>query len=367
MDIYLTNVLLEDDYKIHYFHKNRIEKGSPLDLAFHFLNEFIEELDYDSYLYYPLISIDGGNFNYKYKKNENIIIISTFGFNMLSLEKTKEHLKIMIPNVILSSKYLSENLDAISNPTNGNIIINISKFKNINIDKKELNENKSKHNAFILSKILIHELFGHKKSSYSKTGTNFNYIISFKNENGDLKFISKKDKNNNIIKDPEDIDENIEGFKEDSGYFIEFFLGDINGRYTFSVIDTIENKMDLSALLNAKLWHKEVPLFKEYIKLKTIFVKLYQGENIDDKLDIKNQINFMKTKIEAVDKNEEREASKLVINSIDKRFDDTLKEFIKQRKQIKIDGKETKNKEKETIRDLNKTVFKGFTHGFYRK
>ena len=226
---------------------------------------------------------------------------------------------------------------------------------------------KIKHNAFILSKILIHELFSHKKSSYSKTGTNFNSIISFKNENGDLKFISKKDKNNNIIKDPEDIDENIVGFKGDSGYFIEFFLGDINGRYTFSVIDTIENKMDLSALLNAKLWHKEVPLFKEYIKLKTIFVKLYQGENIDDKLDIYKQINFMKTKIEADDKNEEREASKLIINSIDKRFDDTLKEFIKQRKQIKIDGKEAENKEKESIRDLNKTVFKGFTHGFYRK
>ena len=367
MDIYLTDVLLEDDYKIHYFHKNRIEKGSPLDLAFHFLNEFIEELDYDSYLYYPLISIDGGNFNYKYKKNENIIIISTFGFNMLSLEKTKEHLKIMIPNVILSSKYLNENLDAISNPTNGNAIINISKFKSINIDKKELNEKKLKHNAFILSKILIHELFGHKKSSYSKTGTNFNSIISFKNEKGDLKFISKNDKNNNIFKDPEDIDENIEGFTGDSGYFIEFFLGDINGRYTFSVIDTIENKMDLSALLNAKLWHKEVPIFKEYIKLKTIFVKLYQGENIDDKLDIYKQINFMKIKIEAVIKKEEREASKLVINSIDKRFDDTLKEFIKQRKQIKIDGKETQNMEKESIRDLNKTVFKGFTHGFYRK
>ena len=368
MDIYLTDVLLEDDYKIHYFHKNRIEKGSPLDLAFHFLNEFIEELDYDSYLYYPLISIDGGKFNYKYKENENKNIkISIFGFNMLSLEKTKEHLKNMIPNVILSSKYLNENLDAISNPTNGNAIINISKFKSINIDKKELNEKKLKHNAFILSKILIHELFGHKKSSYSKTGTNFNSIISFKNEKGELKFISKNDKNNNIFKDPEDIDENIEGFTGDSGYFIEFFLGDINGRYTFSVIDTIENKIDLSALLNAKLWHKEVPIFKEYIKLKTIFVKLYQGENIDDKLDIYKQINFMKTKIEAVDKNEEREASKLVINSIDKRFDDTLKEFIKQRKQIKIDGKEAENKEKESIRDLNKTVFKGFTHGFYRK
>ena len=52
MDIYLTDVLLEDDYKIHYFHKDRIEKGSPLDLALNFLNEFIEELDYDSYLYY---------------------------------------------------------------------------------------------------------------------------------------------------------------------------------------------------------------------------------------------------------------------------------------------------------------------------
>ena len=370
MDIYLTDVLLEDDYKIHYFHKNKIEKGSPLDLAFNFLNEFIEELDYDSYLYYPLISIDGGNFYYKYKKNENknsINIISIFGFNMLSLEKTKEHLKNMIPNVILSSKYLSENLEAISNPTNGNTIINISKFKDIKIDKKELNENQRKHNAFILSKTLIHELFGHKKSSYSKKGTNFNSIISFKNENGDLKFISQNDKNNNIFKDPENIDENVENFKGDSGYFIEFFLGDINGKYTFSVIDTIQNEMDLSALLNAKLWHKEVPIFKEYVKLKTIFVKLCKGDNIDDKLDIYKQINFMKSKIEDVVKNEDTKVSKLIINTIDKRFDDSLKEFIKQRKQIKIDEKQTENKEKESIRDLNKTVFKGFTHGFYRK
>jgi len=327
MDIYLTDVLLEDDYKIHYFHKNKIEKGSPLDLAFNFLNEFIEELDYDSYLYYPLISIDGGNFYYKYKKNENknsINIISIFGFNMLSLEKTKEHLKNMIPNVILSSKYLSENLEAISNPTNGNTIINISKFKDIKIDKKELNENQRKHNAFILSKTLIHELFGHKKSSYSKKGTNFNSIISFKNENGDLKFISQNDKNNNIFKDPENIDENVENFKGDSGYFIEFFLGDINGKYTFSVIDTIQNEMDLSALLNAKLWHKEVPIFKEYVKLKTIFVKLCKGDNIDDKLDIYKQINFMKSKIEDVVKNEDTKASKLIINTIDKRFDDIL-------------------------------------------
>ena len=66
-------------------------------------------------------------------------------------------------------------------------------------------------------------------------------------------------------------------------------------------------------------------------------------------------------------KNEDTKVSKLIINTIDKRFDDSLKEFIKQRKQIKIDEKQTENKEKESIRDLNKTVFKGFTHGFYRK
>lgn len=371
VDTYLTDVLLEDDYKIHYFHLNNIQKNSPLDYAFRFLYDFIEELDYDSNFYYPLLSIDGGNFTYKYKKNENtnIRIISTFGFNMLSLENIKNHLKDMIPNVILWSKYLSENLDAISNPSNGNVIINISRFKNINIHKKELDENTTKHYALIISKILIHELFGHKKSSYSKSGTNFNSIISFKDEYGDLKFISKNDKNNNIFKDPLDLTNSdlIDDFTGDSGYFIEFFLGKINGIYTLSVIDTIENKTYLSVLLNAKLWHKELSIFKQYIKLKAIFINLFPKIVIDNKLNVYDQITFMKSKIESDEEKDEINSNKLIINTIDKKFDDSLKNLLKKRKQVLLTGKETSKKEEPSIEDLNKTVFKGFTHGFYRK
>ena len=257
----------------------------------------------------------------------------------------------------------------ISNPSNGNVIINISRFKNINIHKKELDENTTKHYALIISKILIHELFGHKKSSYSKSGTNFNSIISFKDEYGDLKFISKNDKNNNIFKDPLDLTNSdlIDDFTGDSGYFIEFFLGKINGIYTLSVIDTIENKTYLSVLLNAKLWHKELSIFKEYIKLKAIFINLFPKIAIDNKLNVYDQITFMKSKIESGDQKEEINSNKLVINTIDKKFDDSLKNLLKKRKQVLLTGKETSKKEEPSIEDLNKTVFKGFTHGFYRK
>ena len=89
IDIYISDLLYEKDYRIHYLHKNNIEKESPLYYAFEFLNNFIENLDYDSNFYYPLLSIDGGYFHYKYDKNDRIDYISTYGFNMLSLDMIK--------------------------------------------------------------------------------------------------------------------------------------------------------------------------------------------------------------------------------------------------------------------------------------
>jgi len=186
IDIYLSNLLYERDYRIYYLHKNNIEKESPLYYAFEFLNNFIESLEYDSNFYYPLLSLDGRYFHYNYEKAYSIYYISTYGFNMLSLDMIKNHLKNLIPDVILLSPYIS-NDNARINPLNGNIFLNINKFKEHNIGKKGFDINKSKHYAFIITKILILEIFGHKKSSFSKLDLDDNSVISFKNELGEIK------------------------------------------------------------------------------------------------------------------------------------------------------------------------------------
>ena len=101
IEIYFSSILEKDDYKLHYYHSNNFEKDSPLSNAYIFLNKFIDELDYDSVFYYPSLLIVGDKYNYKYMRNNYIKFIKTFGFNMLSLEEIKVHLKNMINDIIL--------------------------------------------------------------------------------------------------------------------------------------------------------------------------------------------------------------------------------------------------------------------------
>jgi hypothetical protein len=374
--IYTFELLYKDDYRIHYFHMNNIEENSPLFYANEFLKNFINDLSYDSIFYYPLLSIDGGLYKYHYKKYTGNEYLSTYGFNMLSLDKIKEHLQNLIPEVLIWSKYI-EDVNAKTDPLNGNVILNINQFKDINLDKNELEEYASKHHAFILSKILIHELFGHKKSSYSKEGKNHNSIISFRNEHGELNIIDSNDDKNNIFKDTKEIfdGKNPNTFKGDSGYFIEYFLGKINNEYTIAVIDTIQNDTNLSKLLDSKLWHTDNSTFKEYLKLKSICLDLFKEKNICDNGTINKEIELMKEKIlekgieiedqESTEKIQDKIEPEEKINSL---FNDTWKK----RKNIIIKkGKDTSSDKKDEKKEVNnsflKEFFAEFTHGYYRK
>ena len=353
IDIYLSNLLYERDYRIYYLHKNNIEKESPLYYAFEFLNNFIESLEYDSNFYYPLLSLDGRYFHYNYEKAYSIYYISTYGFNMLSLDMIKNHLKNLIPDVILLSPYIS-NDNARINPLNGNIFLNINKFKEHNIGKKGFDINKSKHYAFIITKILILEIFGHKKSSFSKLDLDDNSVISFKNELGEIKLI-----NGDII-------------NGNSGYFLEYFLGSINDVYTLSIIDSIEEKANLSKLLEPKLWHKEISIFKEYIKLLSIFISLFPEEKLDNNLTIYGQIKLMKKKLgEEESKSDEKGAEEniKIEAELNKKIDEQFNNIWKKSKNIKI-GKEIEeqsSKKYEKNRRINTIEFLGFKNGFYKK
>ena len=377
IEAYSLGLLYKDDYIIHYFHRKKFEKNkkSPLYYAYEFLFEFIEELSYESKLYYPLLSIDGGLYECYCMKNDVSIYMSTFGFNMLSLDGIKEHLKNMIPNFIIYSKYLINDI-ANTNPLNGNVILNINQFKKINLDENGIDENFSKHYAFIISKILIHEFFGHKKSSFSKLEKNYNSIISFRDENGEYKLINSDE--NDIFKNINEIfiRKNSNDFRGDAGYFIEYFLGKINNEYTISVIDTIENKTNLSKLLEPKLWHKDISTFKEYLKLKSIFIKYHPENKIDNNnISIYDEIELMKKiinendlKIEGKESNENDEVQKEPDEKINTIFND----IWKKRKSIMIEkgkGNPSEKKdenEKKTIKRKN-VLYSDFTHGFYRK
>ena len=263
------------------------------------------------------------------------------------------------------------------NKVNGNIILNITQLENIDIDKNKFDDYVSKHYAFIISKIFIHELFGHKKSSFSKVDINFNSVVTFKNEFGELKFIDSDDKN--IYKNAYEIENennNISNIKGDSGYFIEYFLGTINGEYMIAIIDNIENKTNLCKLLDHKLWHQKISILKEYVKLKSIFLDLYPEIIINNNLTIYEQIELMKSKLDEMNKKsyaKESNANANIKTDLNTRIDEKFNNiWKKRRRKVMISkGKDIpslkKCDKKKVINKVKESLYAGFTHGFYRK
>ena len=377
-DIYFSNTLSKTDYIIDYCHYDNLNKYSPLFYAYEFLKEFISNLDYDSQFYYPLLLIDGDSCNYKYEKNGCFKFITIYGFNMLSLEEIKTHLKNIIPNIIIFHPDLSEDTFAITNPLNGNIILNEHHFKRKNI-LQNVNKDSISKETFIVSKIMMQEIFGHKKRSYSKLQANYVPISSFKTELGELIFISENNEDCDIFKESNKniAIENIDSFKGDSGFLIKYFFGKIETEYICALIDSIENNTNLSKLLEPKLWHKDIKTFQEYIKLKVIIVNLFPKTIIDNKLDIYEQINEMKLKIiEENDKKEGKNDKQDIsnINKINKIIDeiyiDIMKSSQNQNKYKLGKGRNFSSHKNDNIfigKNLKNSLLEGFTKGFYRK
>ena len=294
---------------------------------------------------------------------------------MLSLDQIKSHLYNMLPNVIILTKYLKEdekNDDGGTNILTGNITLNLLNFKEIKIDKNELKENASKHYGFIISRILLHELFGHKKSSYSRIEVNNYSIISFKDEFGKLKFLSNKA--DYLFKKIGEVKyEEIGKIDGESGYFLEYHLGKIHDIYTCFIIDDIEDETYLGVLLDSKLWHKELPILNKYVELKYIILKNYKEIIIDDTLDINQQISLMKNIIDK-DKDKIKNEKSLVKEQSEEELD---KKIIEKFKDIKLEPKKRKsniffkkhsknnqNLDEEEHLNLRDYLFK---YGFYKK
>ena len=365
INIYLSKYF-KNNKEIEYYNLKNIDKESPLALSIQFLDDFIGKLDYDSEFYYPLLLIDGGLFHFKYKNEW----LRTFGANMNTIQYIKKHLKNLIPNVIIySNTFKKENKDdyAYIMPQTGIITLNIE-LLGTNFEKKESDENTRKHKAFLLFRILFHELFAHKKSSFSKDypGSDPSNPLSancFKDYfDGKFRFLPDEN-NDNIFKD---IDElgigEIEDSKGESGYFLEYFFGKINDQYILDILDEYENKINLGILLDANLLHKRINEFREYIRLQKYLV----DENINALITANNiteQIVQMKNRILKREKTSEKknsfEISKIEFNFLKENKDDLKDKEVKKKRKPKYKGSIFEGKE-EKVDNLFQSAFNPF-------
>lgn len=309
IEIFFSELFFKEKKELLYFHSSQNEKNSPLDYAYKFLKKFIDELNYKSNFYYPLLCIDSGIFNCQ-AGNSSKKNITTYGFNMYPLSTIKKHLENMIPDIIVLSDNMDKDENANTNSLTGVVTLNNLFFKDIEIHKTQKDNNISRHYGFRIAKKLFHELFGHKKSAFGKEELNYKSPISFKNKVGELKFI---DENNNEKQycDINQIIDNldVEKINGDSGYFLEYFFGKIDDEYTTRIIDQIEDKTYLGVLLDSNLWHKNIKTLKHFVELKYYIVNYYKGkELIDENSGIEKQIEKMKEML--AEESSEEECSK---------------------------------------------------------
>lgn len=302
---YSKNIIENNNYEpLKYITKSNIDSKSPLGLALKFLNDFVDELNEYSPFYPPLLSINSGTFYYTYKKKQNenkFKMLNIYGYNMISLNTLKKHLIDLIPNILLISEIDNKEQDyGDTSPYTGLITINIlSLGKSIDISKDQKDDKINKHVGLIISKTLFHEAFGHEKSLYSKDNDilKFKSCISFFDNKGVLRFISEDNYEEEQFKKIEEVENEIftkNDLNGDSGFYLEYYFGIRNGNYVIYMLEDIEDKTNLSVLLDPKLWNKNIELFQDYVELKHKLIYQYNKEIlVSEDLPIEKQIEIM--------------------------------------------------------------------------
>ena len=133
--------------------------------------------------------IDSGIFRCKYKKDSiRTYDLTTYGINMYSINTIRNHLKSLIPNVLLFSNNFGPDDYCYTCPVTGVISLN-EKIFGKDLDKRIEDKNLREHHGFILAKNLFHEIFGHKKSLLCKEENKYFSPVCFKDKAGNLKFL----------------------------------------------------------------------------------------------------------------------------------------------------------------------------------
>ena len=173
---------------------NSCKKNTPYKNCYDFLYKFIDELNEDSYLLEILYLLDSDTASNRIFKN-----VRTFQLSLLSLSQIKEHLKLIIPEVVIRKFHSqSDSCNAIYDIAYGTLECFEGTLYDKDVDflNSNLIENEDTKYEYSLPLIMVffHELFGHAKhrldNNYSFSPTHFynpydNYKLLYHCANGE--------------------------------------------------------------------------------------------------------------------------------------------------------------------------------------
>ena len=236
------------DYKLINMNDNKIE---CYNLAYKFIKNIIEKLSENSFIFLPLLQVNSG-----YNKNINSDDEKeVFELSMTNVNMVKRHLNILLPNLFFTVRHPTITLKRGSTcKATGNMFIYETSIFNNKLGKsiEDILENQPEDAAVIISFVILHEIFMHKKIRANEDFTpgketpskfigpkyevkNFYYSNNKKNLDPLSIYNKNKEYENKIPNEGE------------SGKILEYFLENKN----FEIMNYLKKYLGFGELLNS--------------------------------------------------------------------------------------------------------------------
>ena len=287
-----------------------------------FIESFIDSLNEDSKLFSHLLHINSGIGFCKGNK--------VYTFDMTNMQMMKNHLKTLFPKFIIIYHLNSDDtgIAFYSDKTGGIAMNEYYMFKgkyndldynsnDLDLSEKELNEI-----AMTITLYFFHELFGHKKFSFSEEGEESPKKVIKDNKIIELKYTGDfdiKDKKNEYI-----LTSKIS--KGDSGHYLELAFNKFVFTNIFKLLIEIPNK---GKLIDKVDWFTDsLEKLEKYVILREI--AKYEGKEFkfDEKTKIEDEVTCMSKDLD-IDKY--KEGNEKLIDKIYalKKKSNEIRKFIK--------------------------------------
>ena len=265
--IYFIRIGDVEKYKkteLEYINVKNVHKNSVFGFSFKFLEEFIDNLNSKSELFYPLLLLDNGLFYHNDK--------SSYGFDFESCDNVKRYLRDLIPDVFFTYKIDTLNEEKGFN-YKGMKTIFLNKLMVLNNyegnpQNEDLNTKIVKHYAMRTSKLFMHECFGHNKFLYQQK-TGIDPPRHFFNKNKRLITMIPRTDKNKKYSDEDYFFVEQRNYEGENGNFLEYFFGFYEDEL---VIDLLYSISDIGKLIdNVQYFTSEtLDVLKNYIINKYI-------------------------------------------------------------------------------------------------
>ena len=270
--------------ELEYIKVNKAQKNSVFGVSFKFLEDFIDNLNSKSELFYPLLLLDNGLFYHNEKPS--------YGFDFESCDKVKNHLRNLIPDVFFVYKIDSINEEKGFNYNEMKTVF-LNKLTVLNNYKgnpknEDSNTKIVKHYAMRISKLFMHECFRDNKFLYQQK-IGIDSPRYFFNKNKRLITMIPKNNKNKVYSNEDYFFVEQGNYEGESGNFLEYFFGFYENEL---VSDLLYSISDIGKLIdNVKYFTCEkLDVLKNYIINKYIIsikkIDFHEKENTSLEQDI---------------------------------------------------------------------------------